>query len=201
MWWKSALAFYAVLPAAATFYFVVFWRWFDYWKAHRTQSMVLVAGSFAGATVVLLVGRDRIFAGQIDPPAPVQALGWVLIAVSVIFGTVADRQIKFRVRSFTPFFERHGHLDLVTTGAYGVVRHPIYASGIVFQAGSLLVTGYPAVLFGVAVFGLGAVWFTRQEESRLVVLLDDPGEYERYRARVPALLPSVRPRRVRTAPE
>ena len=40
-----------------------------------------------------------------------------------------------------------------------------------------------------AVFALGAVWFTRQEERRLIALLADPAAYERYRARVPALLP------------
>jgi len=35
------------------------------------------------------------------------------------------------------------------------------------------------------------LWFTRQEEARLVALLDDPTEYDRYRARVPALLPRL----------
>jgi protein-S-isoprenylcysteine O-methyltransferase Ste14 len=41
------------------------------------------------------------------------------------------------------------------------------------------------------VLAAGALWFTRQEERRLVALLDDPAAYERYRRRVPALLPRI----------
>ena len=188
------LGFYAMLPAAATLYFVVFWTWFDYWRRHRPLAMVLVASSGLLVGGVLLLIRDAAFAGRIDVPLGVQLAGWGVIAVSVVFGTVADRQIGFRVRSFTPFFERVGHLDLITSGAYGVVRHPIYASGIVFQAGTFLVTGYPGVVVSCAIFGGGAVWFTRQEEARLVALLDDPTAYERYRREVGALLPRVRRR-------
>src|SRR5437016_656452 len=49
----------------------------------------------------------------------------------------------------------------------------------------------PAVAYAWALFTLAALWFTRQEERRLVELLDDPGEYERYRRRVPALFPRI----------
>jgi protein-S-isoprenylcysteine O-methyltransferase Ste14 len=96
-----------------------------------------------------------------------------------------------------PFFEDHGRIELITTGAYGVVRHPIYATGVGFQLGALLVTGYPAIAVASVVFAAGATWFTRQEERRLIELLDDPATYDRYRARVPALWPWPRPRRRR----
>jgi protein-S-isoprenylcysteine O-methyltransferase Ste14 len=120
------------------------------------------------------------------------ALGWVIVVAASAVGTVADRQIGFRVRSFTPFFEEHGRLELRTSGAYGLVRHPIYAAAIAFQLGIFLVTGYPVVAVACVVLALGAQWFTRQEEARLVALLDDPTQYERYRERVPALLPRIR---------
>ena len=63
------------------------------------------------------------------------------------------------------------------------------AAGIFFMLGTFLATGYPAVLAACAVFTLGALWFTRREEERTMALLDDPGEYQRYRERVPALFP------------
>jgi protein-S-isoprenylcysteine O-methyltransferase Ste14 len=44
------------------------------------------------------------------------------------------------------------------------------------------------------VLTLGALWFTQQEERRLVALLDDPDAYDRYRARVGALVPRLRRR-------
>jgi protein-S-isoprenylcysteine O-methyltransferase Ste14 len=75
------------------------------------------------------------------------------------------------------------------------VRHPIYASGIYFQLGVLLVTGYFAVATALVVLFLGALWFTHQEELRLRALLDDPAQYDRYRARVRALIPWPRRQR------
>jgi protein-S-isoprenylcysteine O-methyltransferase Ste14 len=198
MTWHSILAFAAILPAAATFYFFIFWRWFEFWRKHRALTFLMLIGS--GVAVPVLVGGPGgwALAERIRFPAAVQIVGWVLLALATVFGTIADRQIGLRVRLFMPFFDEHGRIELKTTGAYGVVRHPIYAAGSWFQLGAFLVTGYPGVLVAWAVFTLGALWFTRQEERRLVGLLDDPSEYDRYRQRVPALFPRIgrlRPRR------
>lgn len=188
------LAFIAVLPAAATLYFFVFWRWFDFWRKHRAATLTLMIGTIVALGAAVYLGREVVFADRVAFPGWARAIGWVLIGLTFVFGTVADRQLGLRVRAFTPFFEERGRLDLDTTGAYAVVRHPIYASGIGFQAGVFLVTGYLAVAVAWALFTLGAIWFTRREEERLVELLDDPAEYERYRARVPALFPWPRRR-------
>jgi protein-S-isoprenylcysteine O-methyltransferase Ste14 len=191
MAWRPVLAFVAILPAAASFYFFVFWTWFETWRRHRALTLLMFGGAFVvfGALIVTL--RNEVFASRLAVPTWLRAVGWVVLVVASAFGTVADRQIGIRVRSFTPFFDPHGRLDLVTTGAYGVVRHPIYASASWFQLGAFLVTGYPAVLVAWAVFTLGALWFTRREEERLTALLDRPGEYAQYRARVGALFPRV----------
>ena len=185
-----ALAVGAILPAGATLYFFVFWHWFDYWRKHRTLTYTLALGTFAALGVGIYVLRGEVFAERIGFPIWVQVAGWVLVVLACVLGFVADRQIGIRVRSFTPFFEAQGRIALKTTGAYGIVRHPIYAAGIGYQLGVFLVTGYVAVVAACVVFVLGALWFTRQEEQRLVALLEDPGEYERYRARVPALFPA-----------
>jgi protein-S-isoprenylcysteine O-methyltransferase Ste14 len=194
MWWRRLLAFSAILPAAATFYFFVFWHWFDFWTKRRTLTYVLVPAWFVLVGVVVVVLSRWTFGARVDPPVWAQVLGWVVVVVVSVFGTVADRQIGIRVRTFMPFFDEHGHIDLKTTGPYGVVRHPIYAAGSGYQLGTFLVTGYPAVLVAWAVLTFGALWFTRQEEGRLLALLDDPTQYERYRQRVPALLPRLRRR-------
>lgn len=190
--WERTLAFIAILPIGATIYFFFFWKGFEFWRRHRVLTYGMMAATFVGVGVLADALEQWTFGGRISMPVWVQSVGWGTIAFATIFGWVADRQIGFRVRSFTPFFQRHGHIQLKTTGAYGTVRHPIYAAGLVFQFGIFLVTGYPSVLFAWAVFGFGAIWFTRQEERRLIELLDDPTEYERYRARVPALFPLFR---------
>ncbi len=185
------LAIWAILPAAATFYFVLFWTHFDFWSKRRLLWMGMLGLTFAATAAIALVLRRWTFAGRFDLPVLVAVIGWVLFAAVGVFGTIADRQIGFRVRSFAPFFGRTGRITLQTTGAYGVVRHPIYAAGSWFQLAIFLVTGYPSVLIAWAIFTFGAFWFTKREEEQLVRLLDDPSEYDRYRARVPALFPRL----------
>jgi protein-S-isoprenylcysteine O-methyltransferase Ste14 len=191
--WLRLLALMAIVPAAATLYFAVFWRWFDFWRRHRVATYVMMLGTLGAVAACAYVGRGVVLAHRVGVPRPVAVIGWIAIALTTVFGYVADRQIGSRVRSFAPFFDDRG-ITLVTTGAYAVVRHPIYASGVGFQLGVLLVTGYLAVAAALVVFAAGAAWFTRQEERRLIELLADRDAYARYRARVPGLFPLPRRR-------
>jgi len=185
----SVLAISSVVVAGATLYFFVFWRWFEFWRRHRIATYTMAIVTFAVLGVVVGSWRREIFELRTEMPALVRGIGWIVVSLSLVLGFVADRQIGIRVRSFAPFFDEVGRLDLVTTGAYGLVRHPIYSAGIWYQLGTILITGSVAVSAAWIVLVLGARWFTKQEERRVVLLLDDPTEYERYRKRVPALVP------------
>lgn len=190
----TVLAIAAVFPAVATPLFMVFWHWFDFWRRHvaATFSMVLgIVGSWTAAVIVL---REPILAPAITMPWPARALGWALGVASFVLSMVADRQLGLRVRACLPFFEEGSKIRLRTRGAYAIVRHPIYAAGIYYQVAMFLVSGALAIVAACAVLTLGALWFTRQEERRLASLLEDPTEYDRYRARVGALVPRLRRR-------
>ena len=194
MAWQRALAFAALFGFVAPIYFFVFWRWFDFFRTRRSVFIAMLVAITVAVYGIGYVIRSVLWIGHLNMPIVVAAFGWILLAVATVFGTVADRQIGFRVRSFRPLFERRGHLDLKTTGAYGVVRHPIYSAGLGELLALFLVTGYPSVLVIGAVFAVAARWFSAQEEAHLVGLLDDPAIYERYRRRVPALIPRLRRR-------
>lgn len=189
-----ATALVAIVPAGATLYFFVFWSWFDFWRKHRVLTYGFMLGTLGGLGACVYILRGWVLSPAIEMPILMQGLGWIFVGLANLLGFVADRQIGIRVRSFAPFFEPRGRIQLKTTGAYGIVRHPIYASGVWFQLGVFLMTGYLAVAVAWVVFTLGALWFTRQEERRLGALLDDPEEYDRYRERVPALFPRFRRR-------
>jgi protein-S-isoprenylcysteine O-methyltransferase Ste14 len=182
-----------IAQAAATIFFAAFWLGFDYWRRHRVAAYTMIFGTLIGFTAIVWWQRAWVLQWRADLPAWVQGIGVVVLAISCAFAFVADRQLGFHIRSFAPYFVDE-KIALRTTGAYAVVRHPIYAGGIAWQLGVLLVTGYAAVGAATLVFGLGALWFTRQEERRLIGALEDPGAYDRYRARVPRLLPWPRPR-------
>jgi protein-S-isoprenylcysteine O-methyltransferase Ste14 len=193
--WQYLLAWTAVVPVGVVVYFFVFWRWFDFWRKHALLTYTMFLGILLGTAAAVHHFRDLLFARRVELPGWVHVIGWVVIAIYATLTTVADRQIGFRVRSFMPFFEEHGHIQLKTTGAYAIVRHPIYAGGIGWQLGTFLITGYWVVAVAAVLFTLGAQWFTRQEERRLLALLDDPADYERYRQRVGRLFPRIWHRR------
>ncbi len=189
-----ALAITATVPAAATLYFFVFWSGFSFWRRHRIATYVLFLGTIGGFAAAAVTWRRPLFADATALPAWLAVIGWIVIAIVILFSLVADRQLGLHVRSFAPFFDDNETIELRTGGAYGVVRHPLYAGGSGYQIGVFLITGSVTVAIAWAVFTLGALWFTRQEERRLIERLRDPDAYRRYRARVPALLPWPRPR-------
>ncbi|HVV81965.1 MAG TPA: methyltransferase [Kofleriaceae bacterium] len=152
----NVLAWTGVVPAAMTPYFAAFWCGFGWWRRHRAATYAMMFLTVAIIGVAAAVAHERLFAARLVPPWPVQAIGWLLIAFAWILGWIADRQLGLRVRSFAPFFDEHGRIDLVTTGAYRVVRHPIYAAGIAWQLGIALVTGIAAVAAAAAVSIAGA---------------------------------------------
>jgi len=188
----TVLAIAAIFPAIATPFFFVFWRWFDFWRRHPAAIVTLLLSTIGSWTAVLIIWRDPILAHALSMPWPLRALGWVIGAASFVLAVAADRQLGLRIRSGLPFFEEGAKIRLRTRGAYAIVRHPIYAAGIYYQIAMFLVTGALAIAAACAALTLGALWFTKQEERRLVSLLEDPTEYDRYRARVGALLPKLR---------
>jgi protein-S-isoprenylcysteine O-methyltransferase Ste14 len=85
------------------------------------------------------------------------AAGGALVAVwsSVLLG-----------RGFTPFPHPAAGGQLVESGPYRVVRHPIYAGGLAFFTGYALYASVPALVLAA---GLGVVWALKAqvEESYL----------------------------------
>jgi protein-S-isoprenylcysteine O-methyltransferase Ste14 len=80
---------------------------------------------------------------------------------------------------------------LVTSGAYGVVRNPIYASvGLLVLPGLALVTATWGYLVPAATLCVAVEAFIGAEERDLLRVFGD--EYRRYTERVPRLLPFAR---------
>ncbi len=75
---------------------------------------------------------------------------------------------------------------LVETGAYGLVRHPIYGGLILGAFGWGLLAASPVALAGAVVL---AAFFDLKSRREEVWLLEQLDGYERYRARTRRLLP------------
>jgi protein-S-isoprenylcysteine O-methyltransferase Ste14 len=111
------------------------------------------------------------------------AVGAVLIGAG---GLLAVRGILDLGGNLTPFPKPREGAGLVDTGAYRLVRHPIYGGLILGAFGWGLLTASPPALLGAVVLVAFFDLKSRREEAWLVEQLDG---YERYRARTRRLLP------------
>ena len=82
--------------------------------------------------------------------------------------------------------------ELVTTGAYGVARNPIYSSATFFLLPATALLTLTWIYFVVSVFlYIGVLIFIGEEEKQLTMAFGK--EYEDYLARVDRLVPFKKP--------
>jgi protein-S-isoprenylcysteine O-methyltransferase Ste14 len=156
-------------------------------KRTRGSVQVLVGAAAAWAALRLVPGSDwdrlSIHAWWIRLP------GLALLVAATVFTIWSRLSLGTMWSSYV--VAREGH-ELRTDGPYGIVRHPIYAGILCMLLGSAMLDGFG--LWTLALIGGGALVLLRvRAEERL---LSDvfPDDYERYRRRVPALIPLMRRR-------
>jgi protein-S-isoprenylcysteine O-methyltransferase Ste14 len=111
-----------------------------------------------------------------------QPLGYVLLVPGLLLWGTALIQL------LTGF----SHGDLVTTGAYGIVRNPIYSSATFFLLPAVSLITITWVYFVVSAFlYTGVMIFIGEEEKQLTQAFGR--EYEDYLARVDRLVPFKKP--------
>jgi protein-S-isoprenylcysteine O-methyltransferase Ste14 len=124
-----------------------------------------------------------------QPPSLAESLAaFVLAGGSVLLGGLALRELGLHWRIHAVVTENH---ELIHTGPYSVVRHPIYSSllGMLLATG-LLVTSLPALAAAIAVYIVGTEIRIYAEEGLLRRRFG--AEFEAYRARVKAYIPYIR---------
>lgn len=119
-------------------------------------------GQFAVMGVVLAVG----FVPPHWPHSAHGALSAAGAVLAVAGGGIAVWSSRLLGRGFTPYPKPLQAGELVETGPYRAVRHPVYAGGLLFFFGYSLYTSMPALA---ATAALAAVWGlkARVEERHL----------------------------------
>lgn len=114
----------------------------------------------------------------------------VIGVVVCVFGLFVTIWARYRLAgnwsSNVTFKQRH---ELVQTGPYQFVRHPIYTGLLVMCLGSAMEIGRLRCFLSLVVVGIG-FWIKLKQEERLM-LLHFPDEYLNYQRRVKALVPFV----------
>jgi protein-S-isoprenylcysteine O-methyltransferase Ste14 len=120
------------------------------------------------------------------PVGPVlSSIGLILTVAGMAF-LVWGRQSLGRNWSQTVAVKQ-GH-ELVTSGPYRLVRHPMYAGGLLACIGSAIVAGGPWV-FLLLILGALFLWRVRAEDRLMEQQF--PDDYPAYERRTKALIPFV----------
>ena len=118
-------------------------------------------------------------------PLPLAALGWCTLALGLLLALQAFLNLG---ASLTPLPEPMAGAELVTGGAYGRCRHPLYQAILICSWGVTLALGSLLHLGLLLALALVLASKAHREERRLQVL--HPG-YAAYRASTAAILPGV----------
>ena len=117
--------------------------------------------------------------------AALAAIGTVVALSGAAVAVWAGRTLG---PSFTPFPRPADEALLVERGPYGVVRHPVYAAGVVFFVGLSLLAGVVSLMATVA---LAATWALKARVEERHLRARFPG-YDAYSRRVRwRLLPGI----------
>lgn len=165
------------------------------WVEHAARPRVVLAlleGALLVMYFVFARGRWEISA---SPRPVVLMLGAVLALAGALLA--AWGKIALGHLFSATFGIKEGH-RLVTSGPYALVRHPIYTGIITFIAGTALAWNDAALLLVAASFFVLFSAHVRVEERLFARHFG--GEFTRYRASVPALLPWPRPRGLEQGP-
>ena len=144
----------------------------------------------------VLAQMALLAAHALPPEPPLSALGvrWPLVlrllgAVVVVVGLAFGAQGALNLGdSLSPLPEPIPGAALVTEGAYGRCRHPLYQSLLLCSLGLTLLLGSLLHLGLLLALALVLAHKARREEQRLCTLHPD---YEAYRQQTVALLPFV----------
>jgi protein-S-isoprenylcysteine O-methyltransferase Ste14 len=170
------------------------WAWpFVFRAPHRQKrpSVTAIGPTIAGLSLevlaVLIAVAFRLPPGH--PPGPPRILASMVagpIAAALSWSSVKHLGKQFRVNA--GLYEDH---ELVRTGPYGIVRHPIYSSVLAMLLSTiLLLTPWRWAAVSLVVFAIGTEIRVRTEDKLLASRFGR--EFAEYRKKVPAYVPFVR---------
>lgn len=122
-------------------------------------------------------------------PGPGRVIASMVLApAATLFGWLAVRHLGKQLRILAGLYADH---ELILTGPYAIVRHPVYTSLFALMlATGLLFSRWPVLLLSIVLYVAGTEIRIHAEEGLLRARFGE--EFEQYRRRVPAFLPFLR---------
>lgn len=171
--------------------------WFAWWypflfRAPHIQKRPSIALPGPTRVGLLLEGigiaMAFIFRAPEDPGMVRVVLSMLIAPIAPVMAWTAVTHLGRQFRITAGLYDDH---ELVHTGPYAIVRHPIYSSLLAILVSSLLqLTQWQWALLAVAFYVVGTEIRVRTEDRLLASRFGN--RFEQYRRQVPAYIPWVR---------
>jgi protein-S-isoprenylcysteine O-methyltransferase Ste14 len=181
--------------------FAVLWlAWLAYWMVaartvKTTQRREPYATRLAHIVLIGLAATLLAFHGQplpwldarfLPPTMPTYWLGLLMVGAGLAFAVWARIHLGRNGSGTVTIKEDH---ELIRSGPYGIVRHPIYTGLLFAILGTAVAFGEWRGLLAFGLLTCALLLKVRMEERFMGETF--PHEYPRYRSEVPALIPFI----------
>jgi protein-S-isoprenylcysteine O-methyltransferase Ste14 len=148
-------------------------------EKRRTQKLIMLCMSIAFIALLVVPALDHRF-GWSAVPSSIVIVGDVLVAIGFYFIFLVYKENTFTSATIEVAEDQ----KVISTGPYSIVRHPMYASALLYLAGTPLALGSFWGLFALVAMIPFLMWRLYDEESFLAGNLSGYAEYQkkvRYR--------------------
>jgi protein-S-isoprenylcysteine O-methyltransferase Ste14 len=184
---------------------LILWLWYGwglYWmlsalgnkvtqrrESHASRLAHMLPLALGAALIAWPARRWSALAWRPWPPSlAVYWIGVALVVAGLAFAIWARVHLGSNWSGTVTVKQRH---ELIRSGPYAYVRHPIYTGLITALLGTTLASATVHAALGLAIIVAAFLRKSRIEERFMRETF--PGEYQRYSAEVPALIPGARP--------
>jgi len=145
-------------------------------ETRPAQRVIMLGESLGYISMLVIPALDDRYGWSSVPAWLVVSGDMLFVAGFLLVGYV------YRANTYaSATIEVHAGQHVISTGPYGIVRHPMYASTLVYLIGTPLALGSYWGYLGLAAMAPFLVWRLLDEERMLAIGL---GGYAQYQARV-----------------
>lgn len=157
--------------------------------SQKTKALIALMLAILGYFLALglwIVIPQSIFGFQIPLPGLMRWFGAGLAGIAIALLVWIHRTLGRQYAAKWAIQEDH---QLITVGPYSRVRHPMYATFILFSLSVSLITANLLIILLAISVAIPFFWITRAEEE---ILLKELSEYTEYQQKVPyRLIPKI----------
>ncbi len=165
----------------------------DFWRKLGAWTYAAIFIEWLPIAVVLYLLQEPILKYEVALTAPFIITGAVLVAAGIALHAWTTKLLGIKATiSYTELKPQSTteNKDLITSGPFGVVRHPSYWAHTAIITGVFLITGVAAVGI-IAIIDLAITYFvtTELEERELTARFGK--KYEEYKRQIPKFFPNL----------